>query len=47
MESPIRSLRRLAGRTASPEYRCALCSGRYDRDRLNCPACGSTVIEKV
>jgi DNA-directed RNA polymerase subunit RPC12/RpoP len=32
---------RLAG---SDAYRCGLCAQPFDRERLNCPACGSSEI---
>ena len=33
---------RLASR---PSYACECCALTYDRDRLNCPACGGRVEE--
>jgi len=28
-------------------YECALCANRFDRERRNCPACGSARIERA
>ena len=40
---PLRD--RLGG--GSEEYECRLCSLRFDRERLNCPACGCSEMRKA
>jgi rRNA maturation endonuclease Nob1 len=38
---------KLRTRFSSAEtYECELCSLSYERDLLNCPACGSQVVRK-
>jgi rubrerythrin len=36
---------RLRDRLSGPDtYRCGFCAQPFDRERLNCPACGSSEI---
>jgi rubrerythrin len=38
-------LKRLTDRLSGSEtYRCGFCAQSFDRERLNCPACGSSEI---
>jgi len=29
------------------EFECGICAARYERERLNCPACGSGEFEEI
>ncbi|MFB6120478.1 MAG: hypothetical protein ABEJ68_05110 [Halobacteriaceae archaeon] len=41
----VKALTRQLGR--EEVYECVLCANRFERERRNCPACGSAEIEAV